>query len=94
MTDAGEEIPIAAIPYRNSEVIPRVDPPERHRRYLPDGVVAGVVVNPTLYEDSGTKYHCQIERGGEVVKNSTETILLVGGEHITYMYIYVIDSCI
>ena len=51
-------------------------------------------MNPTLYEDAGTRYHCEVEDGeGEVVAVSTETRLLVGGQlwtvPVNYMYMYI-----
>jgi hypothetical protein len=82
VNDAGDEIPIAATLYRNSESFTTANRPNRHQVYLPDRVAAGVVVNPTLYEDAGTRYHCEVEDGeGEVVAVSTEARLLVGDGH-------------
>lgn len=77
---ARDEIPIATTLYRNSERINTVFPPDRHGAYVYDGVVAGVVVYSTQYEDAGVRYHCEVEEGGEVVATSRETELLVGGE--------------
>lgn len=75
-----EAIPIAATPYRNSErLLTGVNLPDRHQLLLLDGVVAGIVITPTRPEDGGVRYHCEIERDGEVVRVSTETQLLVGG---------------
>ena len=78
--NAGEETPIDATLYRGLERINPVFPPERHQAYQPAGVVAGVIVVPTEYEDAGVRYRCEVEgRGGEVVR-TREAKLLVGGE--------------
>ena len=97
VNDAGDEIPIAATLYRNSESFTTANRPNRHQVYLPDRVAAGVVVNPTLDEDAGTRYHCEVEDGeGEVVAVSTETRLLVGGQlwavPVNYMYTVYVHS--
>ena len=97
VNSAGDEIPIAATLYRNSESFTTENRPPRHQVYLPERVAAGVVVNPTLYEDTGVKYHCEVEDGeGQVAVVSTETVLLVGGQlwvqahsHSLVLYLYI-----
>ena len=86
--DAGDEFPITAIPYRNSERLTSLNKPERHHLHVTRGKVAGVVVSPTRYEDTGARYWCQVERGGQVVAETQQAQLVVGGE-ACYIYIYV-----
>ena len=78
--DAGDEFPITAVPYRNSERLTSLNKPERHHLHVTRGKVAGVVVSPTQYEDTGARYWCQVERGEQVVAESQRTQLVVGGE--------------
>ena len=82
VTVEGDEVPIDAILYRNSKRFNTVSSfsPDRHQAQIKDRAVAGIVIRSTEYEDSGSKYHCEVEsNGGEVVK-SRVTVILVGGE--------------
>lgn len=81
VTNAGDEIPIDAFLYRNSERINTLPSlaPDRHQAYLKDRAVAGIVITSTEYEDAGSKYYCEVESNGGGVVRSRETELLVGG---------------
>ena len=82
MDDDGNETPISATLYRNSEQLNPYSLPDRHQAYAPErGIVAGIIVNPTQYEDVGTQYQCGVEVDGEEVVRSRKTNLLVGGEY-------------
>lgn len=82
VTSEGDEIPIDAVLYRNSErfnTVPSFSP-DRHQAHIKDRAVAGIVIRSTEYEDAGSRYYCEVEsNGGEVVR-SRVTKILVGGE--------------
>ena len=79
--NSGNEIPVSATLYLNSERINPVLPPERHHAYAPvNEVIEGVIVSGTVYNDTGNSYVCTVEERGEERARSRSTKLLVGGE--------------
>ena len=90
VNNAGEEVPIAATPYRNGErLVTGSSLPPRHQLTVKFGVVAGVLITFTKYEDAGSKYRCMVENNdGEIVALTGQTRVLVGGTrciiHILY----------
>ena len=89
VNNAGEEIPIAATPYRNGErLVTGSSLPPRHQLTVKYGVVAGVLITFTKYEDAGSKYRCMVENNeGEIVALTGQTRVLVGGTHLLYVYV-------
>ncbi len=77
----GTETIIDAVIYKNSESINKFYPPSRHQAWAnEDHKVIGIIVGPTKEEDTGNTYHCEIHRGDEVIVQSVQTTLYVGGE--------------
>ena len=90
MSNAGEDIPIAATPYLNGERLATGSLPPRHQLVVRERVVAGVVIVPTTHEDAGSRYRCMVEgEEGEVVAITRQTRIIVGGTCVCPDYIHV-----
>ena len=78
-SDDGEDSPITVDLYRDSQLLDIYDMPARHQaRSDHFSNVRGVLITPTLADDSGSRYECALPGGGDVERLSST--LYVGGE--------------
>lgn len=91
--DSDSVTAVHATVFKDSDQINMYDPPERHQVLADsDGIANGLLIVPSLLEDSGSIVRCAIIRDGQEVATTSDTTLYVGGKSLVIIIWYMITS--